>query len=86
MVIPEFERAVLVEDIPDAGVEHRSFKAGDVGVVVDIHGEGEGYELEMMTADGHTLDVITVYAHQVRPVTRHDMLHVRDVDPAKLSA
>ena len=88
MVIPEFERAVLLEDIPDAGVEHRSFKAGDIGIVVDIHGEGEGYELEMMTADGHTLDVITVHAHQVRAVTHQDMLHVRVVesDATKLSA
>lgn len=80
-MIPEFERAVLMEDIPEYGV-----KAGDIGIVVDIHGEGDGYELEIMTADGHTLDVITVHAHQVRAVTHQDMLHVRVVDTAKLSA
>lgn len=43
--------------------------------MVHIYREGAGYELEMMTADGHTLDVITVHAHQVRAV-----------DVAKLSA
>lgn len=75
-MIPEFERAVLIEDLPEYG-----FKAGDVGTVVHIHREGAGYELEMMTADGHTVDVITVHAHQVRGVTRQDMLHVRVVDP-----
>lgn len=75
MMIPEFERAVLLEDLPEAG-----FKAGDIGTVVHIHREGAGYELEMMTADGHTLDVITVYAHQVRAVNREDMLHVRVVE------
>ncbi|MBK9123549.1 MAG: DUF4926 domain-containing protein [Chloroflexi bacterium] len=74
-MIPEFERAVLLEDIPELG-----FKAGDIGVVVDIHRGGAGYELEMMTADGHTLDVITVHAHQIRAVTRRDMLHVREVE------
>jgi len=86
--IPEFEWAVLLEDIADGGFEHIPFKAGDVGTVVHIHREGAGYELEMMTADGNTLDVITVHAHQVRAVTRRDMLHVRDVEPdaAKLSA
>lgn len=63
----------------DTGVEHRSFKIGDLGIVVDILGGGAGYILEMMTADGHTLDVITVYAHQLRPVTQRDMLHVRVV-------
>lgn len=74
-MIPEFERAVLLEDIPEYG-----FKVGDIGVVVHIHREGAGYELEMMTADGHTLDVITVRADQVRAVTDRDMLHVRTVE------
>lgn len=87
-MIPEFERAVLLEDLPDGGVEHGSFKAGDVGIVVDVLEDGAGYILEMIAADGYTLDVITVHAHQVRPVTHRDMLHVREVesDGAKLSA
>lgn len=80
-MIPEFERAVLLEDFPD----HR-FKAGDGGVVVHIHQQGAGYELEMMTADGHTLNVITVNAHQVRPVGHRDMLRVREIDPAASNA
>jgi hypothetical protein len=75
MIIPEFERTVLVESFPDAGYE-----AGDIGIVVYIHAGGAGYELEMMTADGHTRGVLTVEAHQVRPVNRQDMLHVRVVE------
>lgn len=51
-MIPEFERAVLLEDIPDGGVEHGSFKAGDVGIVVDVLEDGAGYILEMITAMG----------------------------------
>jgi capsid protein len=79
-LIAEFARAVLTEAISDAGVEHRHFQAGDVGIVVDVLGGGAGYILEMMTADGSTLDVITVHAHQVREVTARDMLHVRDLE------
>jgi hypothetical protein len=68
------DQVVLVTDVPD-----HHLLAGDVGVVVYIHGDHEGYELEIFSADGHTLDVVTVEAAQVRPVSRHDVLHVRGV-------
>jgi hypothetical protein len=71
-MIKEHERVILTTDLPQY-----QLKAGDVGVVVMIHGEHEGYELEIFGADGHTLDVVTVEAHQVRPVGRRDLLHVR---------
>jgi hypothetical protein len=71
-MIKEHDRVVLTTDLPQY-----QLKAGDIGVVVMIHGEREGYELEIFGADGHTLDVITVEASQVRPVNRGDVLHVR---------
>ena len=49
-----------------------------LGVVVMIHGDHAGYELEIFSADGQTLDVVTVMAEQVRPVNRRDVLHVRE--------
>ena len=70
MMIKEYERVALTVDLP----QYR-LKAGDIGVVVMIHGEHEGYELEIFSADGKTLDVITVEAKQVRPVNRGDVLH-----------
>lgn len=73
-MIKEHERVALVVDLP----EHR-LKAGDVGIVVMIHGDHEGYELEIFSADGHTFDVVTVEAEQVRPVSRRDVLHVREL-------
>lgn len=73
-MIKEHERVVLVVDLPEYNL-----KAGDVGVVVMIHGEHEGYELEIFSADGHTLDVVTVEAEQVRPVSSRDVLHVRQL-------
>ena len=68
----EHDRVILTTDLP----QHQ-LKAGDVGVVVMIHGDHEGYELEIFSADGHTLNVVTVEADQVRPVGRRDVLHVR---------
>ncbi|MBN1200480.1 MAG: DUF4926 domain-containing protein [Anaerolineae bacterium] len=39
--IQELESIVLTEDMPEHGL-----RAGDIGTVVLIHGEGEGYEVE----------------------------------------
>jgi hypothetical protein len=72
-MIKEHDRVALTVDLPDG-----LFRAGDVGVVIMIHGDHEGYELEIFSADGHTLDVVTVDADQVRPVNRRDVLHVRE--------
>ena len=71
-MIKEYERVVLTKDLPQYHLT-----AGDMGVVVMIHGDHEGYELEIFSADGHTLDVVTVEADQVRPVSRRDVMHVR---------
>jgi hypothetical protein len=71
-MIKEYERVVLTTDLPQYHL-----KTGDMGVVVMTHGDHAGYELEVFSADGHTLDVITVEADQVRPVNRRDVMHVR---------
>ncbi|NJP07855.1 MAG: DUF4926 domain-containing protein [Chloroflexaceae bacterium] len=68
-MIQEHEHAVLLVDLP----QHH-LKAGDVGVVVHIYCNGAAYELEMFA-----LDVVTVEGHQVRPVSRRDVLHVREL-------
>ena len=72
-VIKEFDRVVLTEDLAEY-----QLVAGDLGVVVMIHGDHAGYELEIFSADGHTLAVVTVKAGQVRPTKRDDVLHVRE--------
>ena len=73
-MVKEHTRVALTVDLPEY-----QLKAGDVGVVVMIHGDHEGYELEIFSADGHTLDVVTVDANQVRPVSRRDVMHVREL-------
>jgi hypothetical protein len=73
-MINEHDQVVLAANLP----QHQ-LQAGDLGVVVHIHGDHAGYELEIFSADGHTLDVVTVNANQVRPVNRRDVLHVREI-------
>ncbi len=76
-MIREHERAILTQNLPDYGLQ-----TGDIGVVVMVHGSGDGYEVEFFTADGTTLDVVTVEASQVRPVSSNDVLHARPMEKA----
>jgi hypothetical protein len=71
-MIKEHKQAVLTVDLPA-----HNLKAGDVGVVVHIYQNHAAYELEILSADGHTLDVVTVEANQVRATNSRDVLHVR---------
>jgi len=71
-MIKEHERVILTVDLPEHGL-----KIGDVGVVVLVHSEGEGYEVEIFALNGKTLDVVTVEAAQVRPVRDMEIMHAR---------
>ncbi len=74
MNIREHDCIVLTTDLPTDGLE-----AGDVGSVVHIHRGGEAYEVEFMTLAGDTLAVATVLAGQLRPVSKRDVSHVREL-------
>ena len=63
----EHRQAVLTADQPEA-----ELIAGDVGVVVFIHGEGAAYEVEF---PNHA--VLTLEADQVRTLGMEEILHVR---------
>ena len=75
--INEHDCVVLTADLPVDGL-----LAGDVGTVVHIHGEGIAYEVEFVTLTGRTVAVTTVQASQLRPVSRQDLSHVRELVPA----
>ncbi len=76
-MIKEHDIIVLTEDVPEEGLT-----AGDVGTVVHIHNQGEGYEVEFVTLAGQTIAVASLLSNQVRPVSRHDVSHVRELQPA----
>jgi hypothetical protein len=71
-MIQEHASVVLTESLPSAGLE-----AGDVGVVVHVHRNGEAFEVEFMTLDGTTLSVETLTTKQVRAAGDRDIPHVR---------
>jgi len=62
-MIKEFERIVLTEDLKGA-----PFVKGDVGTVVMIHPDTQGFEVEFFALDGSTLGVETVSAAHVKSV------------------
>jgi hypothetical protein len=75
-MIKEHDRVVLKTPVPAERLE-----AGDVGTVVHLYRDGEAYEVEFVTLDGHTAAVVTLEATQVRPVTRRDLTHTRELEP-----
>ena len=76
-MIAAYERVVLTEDVSNA-----SLKQGDVGVVVEVHNNGEGYEVEFFASNGDTVAVETLKANQVRAANGKEILHVRNLDAA----
>lgn len=75
-MIREHDTVVLTEDLPDTGLT-----AGDIGTVVHVHNNGEGYEVEFMTLAGQTIAVASLLAEQVRPLSRQDVAHARELQP-----
>ena len=50
-----------------------------MGTIVHLYRDGQAYEVEFVARDGHTRAVATVEADHVRPVTRRDMTHSREI-------
>jgi hypothetical protein len=73
-MIVEHERVVLTTSVPAAGLE-----PGDVGTVVHVYRDGQAYEIEFVALDGHTAAVVIVETSQVRPVTRREITHAREL-------
>jgi hypothetical protein len=65
---------ILTSDLPEHGLTK-----GDIGTVVLIHKEGEGYEVEFTTLDGETVAIVTLLAGQIRPSKPREIAHVRDL-------
>jgi hypothetical protein len=75
--IKELDPVALTCDLPEHGL-----KRGDVGTAVLVHGEGEGFEVEFVGYDGHTVALATLEATQVRPLRASDIPHARELQTA----
>jgi hypothetical protein len=73
-MIREHDRVVLT-----APVSKERLEIGDVGTVVHVYQDGKAFEVEFTTLDGHTVAVATVEASQVRPVSRREITHAREL-------
>lgn len=73
-MIREHERVVLT-----AAVREEALEPGDVGTVVHVYKDGEAYEVEFVALDGHTAAVVTLELAQVRPVSRREITHAREL-------
>jgi hypothetical protein len=76
MAIKLLDTVVVSTDVPSHGL-----KRGDVGAVVEVYSP-ESFEVEFVTASGRTQAVLTLGAHQIRPVGPQDLLAVRQLDAA----
>jgi len=77
MRIKEHDCVVLTANLPA-----ENLKAGDVGTVVHLHKDGLAYEVEFMTLAGETITVATIEAANVRPISKRDVNHVRELQAA----
>ena len=72
--IKELDRVVLTEPLRERGL-----RAGDIGTVVDVYADGEGFEVEFCTLTGETVAVATLEAGQVRPVQEGELPTARRI-------
>jgi hypothetical protein len=73
-MVKEHERVVLTKPVSAEGLE-----AGDVGTVVHIYPDATAYEVEFVTLEGKTAAVVTLEAGQVRPITKTEIPHAREL-------
>jgi hypothetical protein len=67
-MIAEFDDVVLKRDLPE-----ENLKAGDVGSVVEVHGSGQAFHVEIRNGAGETLAVVYLPADAVRPLASTDV-------------
>ena len=75
-MIEELDLVVLTHDIDEYELER-----GDVGTVVHCYSDGEGYEVEFVTADGETIGVLTLTRADIRSRAQKEILRVRAIEP-----
>ncbi len=76
-----YTRVALATDLPD----HR-LQRGDVATLVELHagrpGQEPGYSLEVFTATGETVTIVTVRESQIEPLNSGEILRVRPLHSA----
>ncbi len=72
-MIQELDTVVLAHNI----AKHNLWQ-GDIGSVVHCYEDGRAFEVEFIIAAGETVALLTLTAHDIRPVGNREILHVRE--------
>ncbi len=73
-MIRELDTVVLTHDIDKYGL-----KQGDIGAVVYGYKDGVAFEVELVTAEGRTIALLTLNRADIRPIGGKEVLHVREL-------
>lgn len=68
----ELDTVVLTKDIKEYGL-----KKGDLGTIVHLYGDKKAFEVEFVAVSGRTIALITLTPKDIRPMAKHEILHVR---------
>ncbi len=84
--IPLSEAGHVPEDSPLRSMDGlgAGLLPGDVGVIVDMCGEGEAFIVEFLEPEGYLIALPTVHSSQVRPATEEDQARDRFGKQAKV--
>jgi hypothetical protein len=74
-MMEELQRVALTQDITEHGLQ-----TGDIGMVVHIYNDHQGYEVEFVTLSGDLIALVSVYPSQIRPLERDEIATARRVE------
>ena len=77
-MVQELDTVVLTRDLSEYHLAE-----GDIGAVVHRYPDGAAFEVEFVTAGGNTVAVLTLTASDVRPLRDPEILHARQLEPAR---
>jgi hypothetical protein len=71
-MIKELDRVILNIDITES-----KLRKGDIGTVVMVYNNGEGFEVEFITLDGQTITVETLSRDDIREIRKREIANAR---------
>ncbi|MBL8161274.1 MAG: DUF4926 domain-containing protein [Anaerolineae bacterium] len=76
-MIEELDMVALTVDLPEYNL-----RTHDVGAVVLVHGDHDGYEVEFVTITGETVAIVSVFPTQIRRIEANEIAQARKYQPA----
>lgn len=68
----ELDTVVITKDFKEYGL-----KKGDLGTIVHVYDAKKAFEVEFVAASGRTIALLTLTPKDIRPMSKHEILHAR---------